>query len=142
MVPRLTRSKRSDVDEGRVAAPQTDWKVTRIGAAPPATLALLRDGVAVTILGLCGVPPALAVMPSDGTAQRESWRRFLHGTVAPVARLVSAELAEKLDTPGLTLNFEELRASDIQSRARAWRTLVGKEAAFDTARASEIAGLS
>ena len=74
-------------------------------------------------------PPSVCV-----TAQRESWRRFLHGTVAPVARLVAHELGEKLDAPGLRLEFEELRASDVQSRARSWRTLVGKDAKFDTDR--------
>ena len=40
------------------------------------------------------------------------------------------------------MEFEELHASDVQSRARAWRTLAGKEATFDADRASEIAGLS
>ena len=45
-------------------------------------------------------------------------------------------------TAGLRLEFEELRASDVQSRARAWRTLAGKDAKFDEGRASEIAGLA
>ena len=124
------------------AAPQSDWKVTRIGADPPDSLSTIRDAVGVTILGACGVPPSLATTGASDTGQRESWRRFLHGTILPSSKLVAAELAEKLDAPGLTLNFEELRASDIQSRARAWRTLAGKEAAFNPDRASEIAGLS
>ena len=119
-----------------------DWKPRRIGADPPETLATLRDGVGVTILGACGIPPSLATTPADGTAQRESFRRFLSSTIAPVARLVERELGEKLDEPGLRLEFEELRASDVQSRARAWRTLVGKDGKFPEGRASEIAGLA
>ena len=39
------------------------------------------------------------------TGQREAWRRFLHGSVSPVARLVEAELSAKLDTPDLRLDF-------------------------------------
>ena len=37
----------------------------------------------------------------------------LHLTVQPVAAIVAAELAQKLDTPGLMLNFDKLFASDL-----------------------------
>lgn len=58
----------------------------------------------------------------------------------PVARLVEAELTEKLDAP-VTLSFARLGASDIAGRARAWRGLVGKDATMPDADARKIAGL-
>ena len=121
-------------------APQADWRPRRLGADPPTSLADIRMGVERTVLALCGVPPALAT-DADGTAQRESWRRFLHGTVSPVARLVEAELREKLDEPNLSITFDSLYAADLSGRARAWRSLVGKEAAMDAAKAARLAGL-
>ncbi len=126
--------------EGRAAAPAGDWAVRRLGANPPAALVELRQAVEVSILGACGVPPALATSGADGTGQRESWRRFLHGSVQPVARLVEAELSEKLDAP-VALSFARLGASDVAGRARAWRSLVGKDATMPDADARRIAGL-
>ena len=126
--------------EGRAAAPAGDWAVRRLGANPPASLVELRRDVEVSILGACGVPPGLVVSGADGTGQRESWRRFLHGSVQPVARLVEHELSEKLDAP-VTLSFARLGASDISGRARAWRSLVGKDATMPDADARRIAGL-
>ena len=65
------------------------------------------------------------------------------GLSAPVARLVAHELGEKLDAPvACAWSLKNCGQVDVQSRARAWRTLAGKEATFDTDRASEIAGLS
>ena len=126
--------------EGRAAAPAGDWAVRRLGANPPASLVELREAVEVSILGACGVPPSLVTAGADGTAQRESWRRFLHGSVQPVARLVEAELGEKLDAP-VTLSFARLGASDVQGRARAWRSLVGREGVMADADARRITGL-
>ena len=42
-------------------------------------------------------PLALFLSSADGTAQRESFRRFLHTTLQPLARIVQAELSEKLE---------------------------------------------
>ena len=46
-------------------------------------------------------------------AGREEMRRFLHSTIAPVARIVAGEMADKLDTPGLSFDFSALFASDL-----------------------------
>ena len=122
----------------RGGRPDSDWKPRRIGADPPEALAALRTGAALTVFGACGVPPSLVTMPADGTGQREAWRRFLHGSVAPVARLVEAELALKLDVPDLRLDFADLAAADMTGRARAWRSLVGPEATLDPATAARL----
>lgn len=122
----------------RGGRPDADWKPRRIGADPPETLAALRTGAALTVFGACGVPPSLVTLPADGTGQREAWRRFLHGSVGPVARIVEAELAAKLDTPDLRLVLDDLAAADMTGRARAWRSLVGPEATLDPATAARL----
>ena len=111
--------------------PDADWKAGRVRADPPAALAEVRTGAALTIYGACGVPTGLATLPADGTGQREAWRRFPHGSVSPVARLVGAELRDKLDEPDLRLTFDALYAADVTGRARAWRSLVGAQATMD-----------
>ena len=121
--------------------PDSDWKPRRVGANPPASLAELRTGAALTVFGACGVPPSLVTLPADGTGQREAWRRFMHGSVSPVARLVETELRAKLDTPDLRLDFADLYAADLMGRARAWRSLVGKGAEMDPDKAARLAGL-
>ena len=124
--------------DGRIAAPQGGYEPKRLGANPPASLATLRSDAAQAVLSACGVPVEL-VTPGDGTGQREAWRRFLHGTVQPLAACVAGELAAKLDTPGLMLNFDRLFASDLSGRARAFQSMVGGGMAVDQAAA--LAGL-
>ena len=124
--------------EGRVAAPQADWKPQRIGANPPAGVVSLRSEAAAAVLSACGVPPSL-VSDKDGSGQRESWRRFLHGSLMPVAELVAAELAVKLGIPGLSLSFDRLFASDLSGRARAFQSMVN--GGLDVAQAAALSGL-
>ena len=126
----------------RGGRPDSDWKAHRIGANPPAALNEIRTAAAMSVFGACGVPPSLFMLPADGTGQREAWRRFLHGSVSPVARMVADELRLKLEIPDLTLSFDSLYAADLSGRARAWRSLVGKEAAMDADKAARLAGLA
>ena len=124
--------------DGRMAAPRGDYEPKRIGASPPASLATLRSDAAQAVLSACGVPVEL-VTPGDGTGQREAWRRFLHGCVQPLASCVATELAAKLDTPGLMLNFDRLFASDLSGRARAFQSMVN--GGMDVNQAAGLAGL-
>lgn len=124
--------------DGRGAAPMGDWKPQRIGGNPPAAMVELRQAVYISTLSACGIPPALAALPADGSAQREAWRRFLHGGVAPLGRLIEAELSAKLETP-IALKHDGLFASDLQGRARAFGSLV--KAGMDGERAARLAGL-
>ena len=64
----------------------------------------------------------------------------MHGAVQPLADLLAAELAVKLDVPGLRLTFDRLFASDLSGRARAFGSLV--QAGMDADRAARLAGLS
>ena len=78
-------------------------------------------------------------MAGDAAGQRESWRRFLHGSVQPLAELLAVELADKLAVPGLRLGFDALFASDLSGRARAFGSLV--QGGMEADRAARLAGL-
>ena len=123
---------------GQETRPTHDWQAMRIGASPPAVLDVLRSSAARHVLAACGVPVEL-IETGQGTAAREAYRRFLHSSVAPVARLVAMELREKLDAPDLELNFDGLMASDLSGRARAFQSMVG--GGMDVAKAAALAGL-
>ena len=123
--------------EGKAGAPMVDLKAIRFGAHPPMSLKDLRESASITIYAACGVPPDLAEL-SQGTAAREAWRRFLHGTIVPISRLVAEELSAKFDRE-ISLGFEELMASDVSGRARAFQSMVG--GGMDVERAAALAGL-
>ena len=116
------------------------FAVASVEPNTPATAALMaRDLIrAGEVLAACGVSAEL-FMPGDATGQRESWRRFLHGSVQPLADLLAGELAVKLDAPGLRLNFDRLFASDLSGRARAFGSMV--QGGMDATRAARLAGL-
>ena len=135
----LVETTAAGYGEGRAAAPQSDWKVQRMGADPPVTLAELRGATAMDVLAACGVPPGLASDKAEGSGQRGAWRRFSVGTVQPVARCVAEELAFKLDVPGLRLHFEGLGAADLAGKARAVGVFV--KVGVPLPRALELAGL-
>ena len=122
--------------DGTAAAPRQDWKSNRLGADPPATLGTLREAVKNDIFGVYGIPSSIH---GTGGSARESYRQFLASTIQPLAKLVVQELAVKLDTPALSLDFTELRAADIASRARAYGVLIN--AGMPPAEAAEATGL-
>ena len=135
----LVESTAGNYGESRGSAPQDDWRPRRIGPDPPATLAELRRAVEETVLSCCGIPPGLARV--EGGESRESYRRWYAASVLPLAALVQAELRDKLDVPDLRLGFRYLAAADVHGRARAWRSLVGQEAAVPDTEARQIVGL-
>ena len=122
----LVETTSAGFGEGRGAAPMQDWKPRRFGADPPEALRGLRMDVLQAVCLACCVPISLAVgsVGMDGTAQRESWRRFVMGAVEPLARVWAVELATKLDAPGLALTFRDLWAHDQAGRANAFAKLV------------------
>ena len=82
----LVPSMGGDWSGARQDAPRGDWETRRLGANPPASLDMLRSSSARHVLAACGVPVEL-VEASEGTGAREAFRRFLHATIAPAARL-------------------------------------------------------
>ena len=66
-----------------------------------------------------------------GTGQREAWSRALFGVISTLGRIVETELRAKLNIPELLLTWDELRASDLSGRARAFQSMVGAATELD-----------
>ena len=126
-------------DVGTAAQQRPDWKIVRLGADYPESLERTRQGVGDHVMAAGGVPPSLFRSDGEGTAKREAWRQFLHGTIQPVAKILAVELREKLEVPDLTLSFKSLFASDLSGRARAFQSMVG--GGMEIAAAAALAGL-
>ena len=118
-------------------APAGDWQPRRIGANPPAAEVNLHSTATSEVLAACGVPVSLFV-DSDGTGQRESFRRFAFSTIAPLGAIVAGELSVKLEAD-VSLSFDRLFAADLSGRARAFQSLVG--GGMDPGKAAGLAGL-
>ena len=108
--------------DGRTAAPQAEWTPRRFGPAPPEANVKLRAAAFESVLNACGIPIALTGH-GEAAGLREAWRVFLHGTLAPIARLIETEASRKLDSV-VRINFDNLMASDLQGRARSYKSLV------------------
>ena len=118
----LVETTASGWGDGKTAAPQQDWKQSRLGPTPTETMAMLRRDAFAHVLAATGTPPALFVDNADGTAQREAIRRWHLGTVLPLARLLEHELTAKLETP-VRLKFDNYPL-DLAGRAQAFQKLV------------------
>ena len=105
-------------------APSRDWKPERLGMNPPMAMVMLRQHVENSVLSCFGVPASLGANGiSDGTAMRESLRRYQIQTVEPIAALVAAELSRVLEQP-ISLTFPGAARADLAARARAVGALV------------------
>ena len=123
-------------------------KVLRTGAVPfpliwdwdrkpPASLVELVSVASQEVYAACGFNTALWG-GSQAASVREAWRLALFGVLSPLGRLVESELQEKLEDT-VTLSWQELRASDLSGRARAFQSMVGGGMAV--AEAVSVAGL-
>ena len=124
--------------EGMSASPRKDWVASRLGPNPPESLAEVMSKAFVEVLGACGISPSLFVERADGSAQRESYRRFYSATVEPLAALLASELSRKLETD-ISLSFKSRFAGDLAGRARAFQSLV--KGGMGISEAAGLAGL-
>ena len=120
---------------GRVALLETgDWgnaggdskvslKTERFGAEPPASMVELLTVASQEVYSACGFNSALWG-GSQAASVREAWRLALFGVLSPLGKLVESELQDKLEDT-VTLSWQELRASDLSGRARAFQSMVG-----------------
>ena len=90
-----------------------DWVSKGIGADAPTELIALRGDLITSVLDACGVPAELTGQQADGTAQRESFRRFATTTVMPLLNGAALEFAKKLDTPGLKIDLAGMYTHDL-----------------------------
>ena len=123
--------------DGTQSRPKGDWESRRLGAAPGAALIEQAELASREVFAACGVPLSV-VTTSEGTGQREGFRRLLHSTITPLARIVSEELSDKFETD-IGLNFDSLFAADLSGRARAFQSLVNGGMAVE--KAAALAGL-
>ena len=123
--------------DGAAQRPKGDWEVRRLGAAPGAPLIAQAELASREVFAACGVPYSL-VGQSEGTGQREGFRRLMHATVTPLARIVAEELTRKFEVD-IGLSFDGLFAADLAGRARAFQSLVN--GGMDVAKAAGLAGL-
>ena len=124
-------------DWGEAGSAEAQWNAKRFGPAPPDGLVELFGQAGREVMAACGLSGALWYAES-ATAARESYRQALHSVVAPIGRLVAAEMQKKLESP-ITLDWGELRAGDIGGRARAFQSLVG--AGMDMTAAAAASGI-
>ena len=113
-----------------------EWTARRLGANPPETLIGLCKDIELNCLSAIQVPRDLITGEVDGTALRESWRRFAI-QVKAVGRRVAGELARDLDLKGLRFDWTALSGPDVAQRARAFSAL--RKAGMEAARAEEYA---
>ena len=137
MAGKLSLLQSGDWDrEGGGATSSLEQK--RIGPDPPSALVELMRLATEEIMAACGLNPAI-FQTGTGTAGREAYRQALFGTIAPLGRQVETELRRKLEDDAIALTWNELRASDISGRARAFQSLVGGGMELD--RAAALSGL-
>ena len=75
----------------------------------------------MAVVSACGIPPSLMTSNSDGSGQRESYRRF-GVSVRAKAKEIAGELSAKLERD-ITLNLDEMRADDRVGMARVVKNL-------------------
>ena len=115
---------------------EVDLAVKRFGADPPEAMVKLLEASSREVWSACGFNSSL-FGGNQAAAVRESWRLALFGVLSPLRRLVETELRAKLGD--VTLDWSELRASDLSGRARAFQSMVG--GGMPVADAVAIAGL-
>ena len=107
---------------GEAAAPRRDWQPIEMRPAFDQGIVQARESAAVGIATVFGVPPILLSNRGDGQANREAWRVFVAGAVNPLAKVISEEILAKVGPNAIST--ADLSATDIQGRARAYRSLI------------------
>lgn len=115
-----------------------NWDSKRLGFDTPHSLVALLQSSTFEIHGRLrhqsvGVPSGRRGRAARGVAANP-----VRHDCAP-GRAVERELRAKLDAPGLSLGWRELRASDLAGRARAFQSMVGGGMAIEEA--ARLAGL-
>ena len=113
-------------------------KSERFGADPPASLVELLSAASQEVYSAVGLNAALWGGAGGAGATREAWRLALFSVLAPLGKMVESELRDKLDDE-VSLSWQELRASDLSERARAFQSMVG--GGMDISKAIAVAGL-
>lgn len=122
-------------------APRRDWQTIRFGFTPPVGIRELRWDVQASLMAAHGVPVELLVERAGGGADRRAaWAEYVASEAKTVADGIAAELAAKLDAPGLVIDLSALVPREPLAQARMVKTLTDAGMALDQAR--QAAGLA
>lgn len=124
--------------DGSQAATRHDWRGERLGPEIPDSMLGAFEAIQAAVAVACGIPPDLLAKDVDGTAQRESYRRWVQVSVQPVADMVAEVASEALEAE-VSFNFREIWGHDLQGRASAFQRLVA--GGMDLERAVALSGL-
>ena len=102
---------------GQEQVPSSRFAPQKIGPAPEAAYEELRQHVGQDIAAAFGISPSLFSPAGDGSGQREAWRRFWAGTIAPIGELLEAEIRAKLD-PEARISFPAFRGLPMKTAVR------------------------
>ena len=132
---------RSMMSDSTGDAPKRDFEAARLGATLPAPNVSLRKDAAMELTAALGLPVEM-LQAADGTAAREGFRRALWTLISPLGVLCQSACREALMSPDLTVQWSELRASDIQGRARSFSSMYVGGKGLTIADAARNAGLN
>ena len=124
-------------DTSRASAPRRDYEPRRLGPDIPQSSLQLYMQVNRMVLSACGIPTEIVDERTDGTSNREAWRRFLHSSLQPLGKVIQSQAVE-VDLQ-VEFSFDNLMASDIAGRARAFGSLV--QGGMDVEEAAALTGL-
>ena len=135
----LVETTQSGFHEGRMQAPTGDYVQRRVGFDPSETQIELRSQLFEHVVSALGVPITL-LQPSDGSSQRESFRRWVLTTLSGgYAAPIQEELTLKLEQP-ITLDLSPLSSWDKAAHTRGIKLLT--DAGLSLQAAFEVLGLT
>lgn len=120
-------------------APGTADRLWRFGPEFANPAPMLYQQLRAVVAASCGVPPLLLSDAAGGPAVRDAYRWWISTQVAPLTRVLAAELTRKLGAE-VRLELPESRTADIQSRARAVHSLT--QSGVKLEQALELTGLA
>lgn len=105
---------------------------SRIGPAPPEGVIAAYKATRIAVADAVGFPIMLTE-GQTGPLVRELFRQWTVAHVAPMVRLLEAELRHKLNSQSLALGLDGLGGMDLSGRSRAMEALIDAGASFETA---------
>lgn len=105
---------------------------SRIGPAPPEGVIAAYKATRIAVADAIGFPIILTESQT-GPLVRELFRQWTVAHVAPMVRLLEAELQHKLNSQSLALGLDGLGGMDLSGKSRALEALIDAGASFETA---------
>ena len=119
-----------DAGDAAVVSPQAQphgqMASVRVGSALDPTADAFRNRLVAELAAAVGVPSVM-IQGGPGASSREALRQFASVTLEPMAARIGEEAQKKLDaSDDFHLDFSDLAASDLRTRANAMSVLMGE----------------